>query len=198
MTRENSIPFYKRKWFTYTLIIFISLCVGGYLSNSSEIETKNEKIQQLEIQNNKYEEENTKIKQNITTLENKDKNNSKKISDLENTVKDKDKKISNLENTVKDKDKKISDLENAIKDKEKKIADLESNNRQNNQAANYNNVNNQAAGNDNGTVIRGNSRSKIYHMPGQRDYENMADSKDLVIFHSKEEAEAAGYRMAKR
>lgn len=49
-----------------------------------------------------------------------------------------------------------------------------------------------------GTVIRGNSRSKIYHCPGQRDYENMADSKDLVIFSSPEEAEAKGYRMAKR
>lgn len=46
--------------------------------------------------------------------------------------------------------------------------------------------------------IRGNSKSKIYHCPGQRDYENMADSKNLVIFSSPEEAEAAGYRVAKR
>ena len=31
--------------------------------------------------------------------------------------------------------------------------------------------------------IRGNQRSKIYHMPGQRDYALMADSPNLVIFH---------------
>lgn len=46
--------------------------------------------------------------------------------------------------------------------------------------------------------IRGNSRSKIYHCPGQAAYEEMADSKYLVIFGSEQEAEDAGYRKAKR
>ena len=46
--------------------------------------------------------------------------------------------------------------------------------------------------------IRGNRRSKFYHCPGQRDYDTMADSKNLVIFHSEEEAQAAGYRKAQR
>lgn len=46
--------------------------------------------------------------------------------------------------------------------------------------------------------IRGNRRSKVYHCPGQRDYEKMADSKNLVIFHSEKEAQAAGYRKAQR
>ncbi len=46
--------------------------------------------------------------------------------------------------------------------------------------------------------IRGNSRSKIYHCPGQAAYEEMADSKNLVIFHSEQEAMDAGYRKAKR
>lgn len=46
--------------------------------------------------------------------------------------------------------------------------------------------------------IRGNKSSKIYHMPGQAAYEDMADSKNLVIFHSEEEAIAAGYRKAQR
>lgn len=46
--------------------------------------------------------------------------------------------------------------------------------------------------------VRGNRRSKIYHMPGQRDYENMGDSPDLVVFTSPSEAEANGYRQAKR
>lgn len=46
--------------------------------------------------------------------------------------------------------------------------------------------------------IRGNSRSKIYHCPGQAAYEEMADSKYLVIFSSEQEAVDAGYRKAKR
>lgn len=46
--------------------------------------------------------------------------------------------------------------------------------------------------------IRGNSRSKIYHCPGQADYEEMKDSRHLVIFGSEQEAEETGYRKAKR
>lgn len=46
--------------------------------------------------------------------------------------------------------------------------------------------------------IRGNSRSKIYHCKGQAAYDEMADSKNLVVFSSEEEAQAAGYRKAKR
>ncbi len=46
--------------------------------------------------------------------------------------------------------------------------------------------------------IRGNSRSKIFHCPGQAAYDEMADSKYLVIFGSEQEAEDAGYRKAKR
>lgn len=42
--------------------------------------------------------------------------------------------------------------------------------------------------------IRGNSRSKVYHCPGQRAYDDMADSKNLVVFSSEEEAQEAGYR----
>lgn len=46
--------------------------------------------------------------------------------------------------------------------------------------------------------IRGNTRSRIYHCPGQAAYEEMADSKYLKIFHSEAEAKDAGYRKAKR
>lgn len=48
------------------------------------------------------------------------------------------------------------------------------------------------------SIIRGNSKSKIYHCPGQRDYENMANSEYLVNFNSENEAITAGYRKAKR
>lgn len=44
--------------------------------------------------------------------------------------------------------------------------------------------------------IRGNSRSKVYHCPGQRAYDDMADSKNLVVFKTEKEAQKAGYRKA--
>lgn len=47
-------------------------------------------------------------------------------------------------------------------------------------------------------AIRGNSKSKIYHCPGQRAYEEMADSKHLVLFATEDEAQEAGYRKAKQ
>ncbi len=46
--------------------------------------------------------------------------------------------------------------------------------------------------------IRGNSKSMIYHCPGQAAYEEMGDSKNLVIFRTEQEAIKAGYRKAKR
>lgn len=46
--------------------------------------------------------------------------------------------------------------------------------------------------------IRGNKKSKIYHCPGQASYDEMADSDNLVIFYSEQEAVDAGYRKAKR
>ena len=46
--------------------------------------------------------------------------------------------------------------------------------------------------------IRGNSKSMIYHCPGQAAYEEMEDSKNLVIFRTEQEAVEAGYRKAKR
>lgn len=48
------------------------------------------------------------------------------------------------------------------------------------------------------TEIRANSRSMIYHCPDQASYDDMADSKHLVIFYSEKEAVDAGYRKAKR
>lgn len=48
------------------------------------------------------------------------------------------------------------------------------------------------------TIIRGNKRSKVYHCPGQRDYEKMADSKNLIVFHSEKDAKKAGYRKAQK
>lgn len=68
----------------------------------------------------------------------------------------------------------------------------------NNTSSNNNAVSSNSNNTSSQTVIRGNSNSKIYHCPGQRDYENMADSKYLVTFNSEDEAIEAGYRKAKR
>lgn len=46
--------------------------------------------------------------------------------------------------------------------------------------------------------IRGNAKSKIYHCEGQAGYEDMANSPNLVIFQTEEEAVNAGYRRAKK
>lgn len=46
-------------------------------------------------------------------------------------------------------------------------------------------------------VIKGNRKSKIYHMPGDRDFDNIS-IKNTVYFSSEEEAVSNGYRKAKR
>lgn len=69
-------------------------------------------------------------------------------------------------------------------------------------ALNYSNgesqLMNETTSNINETEIRGNSKSKIYHCPGQAAYESMADSKNLVVFQNEQEALEAGYRKAKQ
>ena len=87
---------------------------------------------------------------------------------------------------------------NALSDE--KIVETESSNNttsSTNSTSNPNNTNNTTTSNEY-TVIRGNSKSKIYHCPGQRDYENMSDSKYLINFNSEQEAINAGYRKASR
>lgn len=46
-------------------------------------------------------------------------------------------------------------------------------------------------------VIKGNRRSRIYHLPGQQSY-NKISAGNVVYFNSVAEAQAAGYRPAKR
>ena len=61
-----------------------------------------------------------------------------------------------------------------------------------------NNSNNSNSSQQSKGVIRGNSKSKIYHCPGQANYDDMKDSDHLVIFSSEQDAINAGYRKAKR
>ena len=62
---------------------------------------------------------------------------------------------------------------------------------------NQNTQNNQSSSNTK-IEIRGNSKSKIYHCPGQANYDDMSDSANLVEFASEQDAINAGYRKAKR
>lgn len=45
--------------------------------------------------------------------------------------------------------------------------------------------------------IKGNRKSKIYHVPGGRDY-NKVSQKNVVFFNTEQEAQASGYRRAKQ
>ena len=44
--------------------------------------------------------------------------------------------------------------------------------------------------------VRGNSKSKVYHMPDQSSYEDMENSRYLIIFDCEKDAIDAGYRQA--
>lgn len=79
---------------------------------------------------------------------------------------------------------------------ENTIIDVDSSNSNASNQSNENTSSSQTSTTE--SIIRGNSKSKIYHCPGQRDYENMANSEYLVNFNSENEAITAGYRKAKR
>ena len=105
-----------------------------------------------------------------------------------------------LDREKKDKEKEYQKLQDQLteqKDQEKKekeqqkqqsVAQEQSNNAP---SSNKGDLNTAATG-----QIVGNSRSHIYHVPGQAGY-NMS-SKNAVYFNSEQEAIAAGYRKALR
>ena len=67
--------------------------------------------------------------------------------------------------------------------------------------SNTSGVNNQATqttdSSKDGTWIKGNINSKIYHVPSGRDYDKLS-AKNIVWFKTEKEAEEAGYRKAKQ
>nr|WP_253288439.1 DNA/RNA non-specific endonuclease [Intestinibacter bartlettii] len=73
-----------------------------------------------------------------------------------------------------------------------------SSNNSNNSSKNDNKTQNNSSSQQSKGVIRGNSKSKIYHCPGQANYDDMKDSDNLVIFNTEQDAINAGYRKAKR
>ena len=75
------------------------------------------------------------------------------------------------------------------------IAKEEANNSQAGNAPVNNGDMNTADANAQGTIV-GNSRSMIYHVPGQRGYR--MNSENAVYFNTEDEAQAAGYRRSLR
>lgn len=59
------------------------------------------------------------------------------------------------------------------------------------------NNNNQNNKNNTGKLIKGNIKTKIYHLPGQQSYDKISEE-NTVYFATEAEAIAAGYRKAKR
>lgn len=121
------------------------------------------------------------------TTNNKNNSNSNKS----NNVDDKQSTNSSQNNSVNNSNNSTSNNKNTNTSTNSNANASTSN--KNNNISNNSNSNQQASG-----VIRGNSKSKIYHCPGQANYDDMKDSANLVVFNSEQDAINAGYRKAKR
>ena len=194
----------------FSALLSLSACGNNDSSNDSKeealqatIDSQSKEIKDLKVKNSELEKENKKQLEESKKLNDKLNSKDKEVDKLKKDITNKNNKINDLNENIEDKDKKVSQLEDNIKEQEKQVDQL----KEENSFSNYNNDNEDEYENNeydnapdktNIQVIRGNSNSKIYHSPGQRDYDNMANSKYLVEFNSPQEAEAAGYRAAKR
>ena len=113
------------------------------------------------------------------------------------TTNNKNNSNSNKSNNVDNKQSTNSSQNNSVNNSNNSTSNNKNTNtstsNKNNNISNNSNSNQQASG-----VIRGNSKSKIYHCPGQANYDDMKDSANLVVFNSEQDAINAGYRKAKR
>ena len=113
------------------------------------------------------------------------------------TTNNKNNSNSNKSNNVDNKQSTNSSQSNSVNNSNNSTSNNKNTNastsNKNNNISNNSNSNQQASG-----VIRGNSKSKIYHCPGQANYDDMKDSANLVVFNSEQDAINAGYRKAKR
>ena len=121
------------------------------------------------------------------TTNNKNNSNSNKSNNIDN----KQSTNSSQNNSVNNSNNSTSNNKNTNTSTNSNANASTSN--KNNNISNNSNSNQQASG-----VIRGNSKSKIYHCPGQANYDDMKDSANLVVFNSEQDAINAGYRKAKR
>ena len=121
------------------------------------------------------------------------------------TTNNKNNSNSNKSNNVDDKQSTNSSQNNSVNNSNNSTSNNKNTNTSTNSNANVStsNKNNNISNNSNSNqqasgVIRGNSKSKIYHCPGQANYDDMKDSANLVVFNSEQDAINAGYRKAKR
>ena len=121
------------------------------------------------------------------------------------TTNNKNNSNSNKSNNVDNKQSTNSSQNNSVNNSNNSTSNNKNTNTSTNSNANAStsNKNNNISNNSNSSqqasgVIRGNSKSKIYHCPGQANYDDMKDSANLVVFNSEQDAINAGYRKAKR
>lgn len=121
------------------------------------------------------------------------------------TTNNKNNSNSNKSNNVDNKQSTNSSQNNSVNNSNNSTSNNKNTNTSTNSNANAstsnknNNIsNNSNSGQQASGVIRGNSKSKIYHCPGQANYDDMKDSANLVVFNSEQDAINAGYRKAKR
>ncbi|WP_307993759.1 DNA/RNA non-specific endonuclease [uncultured Intestinibacter sp.] len=121
------------------------------------------------------------------------------------TTNNKNNSNSNKSNNVDNKQSTNSSQNNSVNNSNNSTSNNKNTNTSTNSNANAStsNKNNNISNNSNSNqqvsgVIRGNSKSKIYHCPGQANYDDMKDSANLVVFNSEQDAINAGYRKAKR
>lgn len=192
---------YKLKKSTISVFAAIGIVLAfGYSSNSMAEVKKQKQVEQKQKQEaeekeRKAEEERKKEEKQKQELKDKKDKVKREISEYKNiSQEEKDNLL-----------KKVDDAsENSKVDEIKEEArKLEEKNKLKNESISSSNSTSTSKTNkttDTSTSqgsIRGNRKSKIYHSPGQASY-NKISPNNIVYFNSAAEAEAAGYRAAKK
>lgn len=208
-TREKVVNKFNIKNKTYKILSCIllisSIGITAQVISQDYKNKQEEKEKQIQEEKSKEEqkrkEQEEKQKQEFLTEKDKIKNQIKNDDSI--TDEQKQSLYNDLEKIEeKEKLKEIQNKINSIKEENKRKENQNSERLEVSTTTESNiasNSNTQGiVQSNNGTEIRGNSKSRIYHTPGQRDYEKMGSSKHLVRFSSVTEAENSGYRAAKR
>lgn len=185
---------YKLKKSTISVFAAIGIVLAFGYSSSSMAEVKKQK-QVEQKQKQEAEEERKKEEKQKRELKDKKDKVKREISAYENiSQEEKDNLLKKVDEASEN--SKIDE----IKEEARK---LEEENKPKNESTSSSNstsiskTNKTADASTSQGSIRGNRKSKIYHSPGQAKY-NKISPDNIVYFNSAAEAEAAGYRAAKK
>lgn len=156
------------------IVVLVSVIIGPFLNDNKE----------------KAEKEKIKIEQQAKLEKEKQEAEEKKKQEEQKAKKEAEKKA---EEEQKKKEREQKDKEEKEK-AEKEKRELEEKQKQ---AQIEKEQNSSQTVSNQSVEIHANARSKVYHLPGQTHY-NRISKKNLVIFHSEQEAINAGYRRAEK